>query len=654
MNKGLTYVTSFIKIYKDTPYCGRESEYYFSKFKELADTGVQLCVYTDYSGINLLLQLPHPNIKIMGVVKLEELRAYKDYLRVCAETGSSGGESFLPDSRNVEKDTVDYMCVINSKIDFVKDTMDKNPYKSSHFAWIDFSITYVFKNVASCQKLIQFYNNVELEEKFLCVTGCLGQTPIEDINGYINRVNWRYCGGFFIGDKSSMQEFYELNKTYFYDFLSKYNKLVWEVNFWAWLEAINPNWKPTWTKADHNDTVIDIPAIFFSTSLKKACLSNDMPDYDNVEKYKIIKYEYPSIEGFYPSSASHYSMKVGGVQKHYLNTRYVNYRIIHDGWYQFSDPNKKIISRNMFCMLDEKTLLPTFFCEVDEKEMGIISKSHSWSIGMEDIRLFTNPNQLPIQDMGNTTTEDTLNNPVNSAAPPISLDFIATSINYSNRDYNRMILGKYVIDEAENRVYLKNCEVLASPSENPELNNVVCEKNWIPIGNKQYLYKWSPFEIIQYGGEKTGEEPENGKYNGVVTAVTFPTVSPICRKFRGSTVFVEGESENELLGIVHFTEGEGYEKCYFHSLVSIDKTNMKPTRYTQPFYFEKKGIEYCIGFHIEKHGRMENKHKGGGEIQSEGARNNTENNKYHFWISQMDREPLLIVTDRPNLVWFSF
>ena len=656
----LTYVTSFIKIYKDTPYCGRENEYYFSKFKELADTGIQFCVYTDDCGIELIRQLLHPNIKIMGIVKLEELRAYKDYQRVCKETreevelqaykdyqrvcketGKEGKEGeelqaykdyqrvcketndiFLPIQRNNDKDIAEYMCVINSKIDFVKDTMDKNPYQSTHFAWIDFSISYVFKNLESCQRLLQFYNSVELEETFLCITGCLGKTPIEDINGYINRVNWRFCGGFFIGDKASLNEFYNLNTKYFYEFLSKYKKLVWEVNFWAWIETTNPNWKPIWTKADHNDTVIDIPAILYSTNLKKTCLpapSYFSPFPPEEDYYKIINYNYPVLEGYYASSASHYCLKVGETKKHFLNTRYVNYRIIHDGWYQYSNSNKKIISRNIFCMLDKKTFLPLYFCDVDEDEMGIVSKEHSWSVGVEDIRLFTNRGEASVTNGTNTTT----------------LDFIATSISYSNRDYNRMILGKYTIDENKKHVSLTNCKVLDSPLENPKLKNIVCEKNWIPIENEKFIYKWSPFEIIQYKNENNNNNnnnnhsPQNDKHNGVSNAVTCPTISYIARKFRGSTIFVDGGVEDELLGIVHFTEGEGHEKCYFHSFVEIDKLTMKPKRYSQPFYFVKKGIEYCIGFYIE-------------------------NNKYYYWISQMDREPLLIVTNPPKLLWLTF
>jgi hypothetical protein len=293
-------------------------------------------------------------------------------------------------------------------------------------------------------------------------------------------------------------------------------------------------------------------------------------------------------------------------------------------------------------MLDEKTFLPLFFCEVDEKEMGIVSKEHSWSVGVEDIRLFTNR----VEGGGGAGAEKGVGGTtVTNGTNRTTLEFIATSINYSNRDYNRMILGKYNIDENEKRVSLTDCKVLDSPLENPELKNIVCEKNWIPIENEKYIYKWSPFEIIQYSDDTNKDDnkdntkddnsnnpntlPQNDKHNGVSNAVSCPTISSIARKFRGSTVFVDGGVEDELLGIVHFTEGEGHEKCYFHSLVAMDKATMKPKRYSQPFYFVKKGIEYCIGFHIE-------------------------NNKYYYWISQMDREPLLIVTDPPNFVWLPF
>ena len=74
---------------------------------------------------------------------------------------------------------------------------------------------------------------------------------------------------------------------------------------------------------------------------------------------------------------------------------------------------------------------------------------------------------------------------------------------------------------------------------------------------------------------------------------------------------------------------------------------MKPERYSQQFYFEKKGIEYCIGFYIQPKEFINN-------CENINNNYNTFYNKfkYYFWISQMDKEPLMIVTDVPNLKWF--
>jgi hypothetical protein len=41
--------------------------------------------------------------------------------------------------------------------------------------------------------------------------------------------------------------------------------LVWEVNYWAWLEA-EGYISPIWYLADHNDTIINIPTQVVKTS----------------------------------------------------------------------------------------------------------------------------------------------------------------------------------------------------------------------------------------------------------------------------------------------------------------------------------------------------------------------------------------------------
>lgn len=69
---------------------------------------------------------------------------------------------------------------------------------------------------------------------------------------------WRFCGGFFIGDKNSLLSFYDVSIARFEEFLNLTKKLVWEVNYWAWLELMGYI-SPVWYLADHNDSIINIP-----------------------------------------------------------------------------------------------------------------------------------------------------------------------------------------------------------------------------------------------------------------------------------------------------------------------------------------------------------------------------------------------------------
>lgn len=84
---------------------------------------------------------------------------------------------------------------------------------------------------------------------------------------------------------------------------------------------------------------------------------------------------------------------------------------------------------------------------------------------------------------------------------------------------------------------------------------------------------------------------------------------------KGSTPFIDF-GPDELVGVVHFSE-DTKPRSYFHMMVVLDKMTLKPLRYSEPFVFEKVGIEFCIGFRIH-------------------------NGNYEFWISRMDRAPVLI------------
>jgi hypothetical protein len=75
---------------------------------------------------------------------------------------------------------------------------------------------------------------------------------------------------------------------------------------------------------------------------------------------------------------------------------------------------------------------------------------------------------------------------------------------------------------------------------------------------------------------------------------------------------------DNLLCVVHFSEGEYLKRKYFHALVLIDGSSMKPLQYSNNFYFsEDAGVEFCTGFAII-------------------------DMKYQFWISVRDGNPMKV------------
>ena len=418
----------------------------------------------------------------------------------------------------------------------------ENPWNSTHFAWIDFSISYVFREKETSLKYLEILaSRTIVEPRFLAIAGCWDYTGCWDDN-YNNNVLWRFCGGFMLGDAESVREMYQLYETYFRVFLQKTRKLVWEVNFWAWMESNKEiGWKPTWYKADHNDSILYVPTHLYVQCLD-TCLEKTL-------------YNYPRIENYEPMQASIVALNGGEVS--ILNTRYVNYWYLDSGHCTIKDPNQKIRTINVMSILDAE-LMPTCYVVMAESEsIGLETHEERPYHGLEDIRLFVGGDRAIIR-------------------------FIATNRNYSDNNSNKMIVGEYHYENAE----YANCRIVEAPYE------TWCEKNWIPImnsaGEEFFVYRWSPHMEIGRINTEGGDALEIvRRYN--VTAPDFNRV-------RGSTTFhaVEGG----LVGVVHFSE-ETVPRRYFHLMVMLEEETFRPLRYSDPFIFQHLGIEFCTGFKVD-------------------------------------------------------
>jgi hypothetical protein len=426
----ITFVTAYFDIY-DTTIDNRDNEWRYNNFEKIAKTGINICLYTNNNCYNALCKIieNYPNVKLMPAINLEDTIAYK----ICQNM-----EYSLPDNRNIDKDTDKYMFIQHSKMEFVNNAVLENPWNSTHFAWIDFNVTYIFGKLDNTLEYLKILSMRKFIPKLFAIPGCWN--PLENIEHILNSVYWRFCGTFFLGDSDSVSHAFQLYESNFEIFIREHKKLVWDVNFWTWME-VTLDWKPNWYLGNHNDSILNIPTNYYAIYLN--------------DKLKKTAYNYPQIENFFPSSPA-YLYHQG---KQIVNTRYVNYSYYPNGRYNINHPDGTIITKNILTTLDDN-LLPMSHSEMTENNIGL-EHHDMYSVGLEDIRLYSYEN---------------------------TIKYIATNVNYIGHRANRMIIGEYNIDSHE----FGNSKIIYPPTPTH------CEKNWIPIimNNEEYfIYKWSPYEL---------------------------------------------------------------------------------------------------------------------------------------------------------------
>ena len=248
----VTFVTAYLKVYDEEYDISRTFENRLKYFMLLLKLGINICIFIDPELKNKFneLETKYKNLKVIKALSINELELYKigqENIELCN----------LPNNRNELKDTKNYMFLMLAKLEFMKKTIDLNPYNSDYFCWFDFSLPYIFKDTNNTLLKIKNISNAKFDKDFIYLPGCWN-FKINDINYLKDNIVWRFCGGFLLGDKNSIKKFYHVNNNNFLKFIKITNKLVWEVNYWTWLESVELI-NPIWYLADHNDTIVDIP-----------------------------------------------------------------------------------------------------------------------------------------------------------------------------------------------------------------------------------------------------------------------------------------------------------------------------------------------------------------------------------------------------------
>jgi tetratricopeptide (TPR) repeat protein len=237
------------------------------------------------------------------------------------------------------------------------------------------------------------------------------------------------------------------------------------------------------------------------------------------------------------------------------NVRFVNYKILPNGSYEMMEngvysPGHHVRTKNGWTYLDDSLQPADGVVMMNESGLLGLQKTDWTNIrGLEDVRLF-------MRGSG-------------------KIGYTATTREWSYNGRNRIVMGDYCVGENTFRG-----SVCMKPPSDTE-----CEKNWIALGQGQkdrIIYKWSPFEIGEVGADGQLE---------IVERHTVPAI--FFERMRGSTSLVE--YEGDYWCVVHTVVYETPRR-YYHNLVVLDKTTLRPKKMSIPFCFTAATIEYCLGF----------------------------------------------------------
>lgn len=596
-NHNITIITSFMYIENNTD--STQLLKIINHLSTLLETNIPICIFVDDEYFTILENhinnnyLHHPHICIKNLNFCDTW-----IFNEC----SKRHQLQLPSNRNHEKDNRDFILSGHTKHECIMRIAEENPFNTTHFMWMDNDIAKIFHTKKETLQYLRELSTHYLKPEFITFPGCWSKLEKSKVNDILHSVHWRFCGGFILGSKNTIISFCKLYNECVIQFFETHNILTWDFNLWAWMETeYEDKWSLMWYKADHNDSIVFVSGDIYTRTLE-------------IEDQ--IKYDYPVIETYYSTSACYLYYN----NKHYLNTRYVNYWIYPSGCYLFASGSRLIENKNILSELENDSLKPIYYKEIREHiEMPI--NRDGISIGLEDIRLYEYCGKVK---------------------------YIATTLGYSQCGKSRIIVGNYDIE---------NTCIIDGDIIHPQ-HDTWCEKNWIPIVKKNrvlndianninnintnhinklheddyngielsineyvdeelFIYKWYPLEIGKI------EVSDNRHTLNIVQTHSVPSL--VFSKIRGSSIFQE--IEDGYIGVVHFSE-EHSPRHYYHMMVILDKDTLCIKQYSESFCFEKLGIEFCIGFKY----LIDN---------------------IVFWISRHDRDPITLWVKKDSIKWIN-
>jgi hypothetical protein len=220
---------------------------YINNGKLLLKTKINKIIFIDELIFDKFEDLKNGNTTLIKINK-NDIYLYKYVAQIT---------HFEINSTHIEKDTIDYMCLICSKTEWVAKAIELNTYNSNNYIWVDFGIRYIFKCTDNefIEKInrLNDYNNIQI---FKIRIGNIWNLNFTFNGDIYKQVEWYFAGGIFGGNKDCLLQFAEIMKSKCVDIILTQNTLMWEVNIWYLIYLENKDLFNCY-ECDHNNTILD-------------------------------------------------------------------------------------------------------------------------------------------------------------------------------------------------------------------------------------------------------------------------------------------------------------------------------------------------------------------------------------------------------------
>lgn len=160
----------------------------------------------------------------------------------------------LPHVRNYEKDTYEYIALMNSKIEFLHRAL--NLIETEYVAWIDAGVSKMFSNKEDCFSRLTNIIVTGLDK--VLIPGCyIRHISFDEL---CQSIWWLFLGTFFICHRNYVDKFYGLSLTTLMRFCIN-GYIPWEVNIWAQIMYDNSD-TFEWYYSKHDDGLTHLPGKF--------------------------------------------------------------------------------------------------------------------------------------------------------------------------------------------------------------------------------------------------------------------------------------------------------------------------------------------------------------------------------------------------------